>query len=74
MVQSRQAKQRGQASLIGLLVTIAIIMILAAPPLIGQMVEWSGNFQSSFLALGAFTLLAWIVTLGIHQHESDRPV
>jgi flagellin-like protein len=30
MVQSRRATQRGQASLIGLLITLAIIMILAA--------------------------------------------
>jgi len=30
MVQSRRANQRGQASLIGLLVTLAIIMVLAA--------------------------------------------
>jgi MFS transporter, NNP family, nitrate/nitrite transporter len=58
----------------GLVNMLGISMILAAPPLIGQMVEWSGNFRSSFLALGAFALLAWVATLGIHQHESDRSV
>jgi nitrate/nitrite transporter NarK len=51
----------------GLVNMLGIIMILTAPPLIGQMVEWSGNFQSSFLALGAFTLAALSATTGIHQ-------
>jgi nitrate/nitrite transporter NarK len=51
-----------------------IAMILAAPPLVGQMVEWSGTFQSSFLALAGFTLLAWLAAFGIHQHESHQPV
>jgi nitrate/nitrite transporter NarK len=58
----------------GLVNMLGIVMILAAPPLIGQMVEWSGTFRSSFLALGAFTAVAWIATFKIHQHESDRPV
>jgi nitrate/nitrite transporter NarK len=59
---------------IGLVNMLGIVMILTAPPLIGQMVEWSGNFRSSFLALGGFTVVAWIALFGIHPHESDRPV
>ena len=58
----------------GLVNMLGIVMILAAPPLIGQMVEWSGNFRSSFLALGLFTMLAWIAVFAIREHESDRAV
>jgi MFS family permease len=58
----------------GLVNMLGIVMILAAPPLIGHMVEWSGSFRSSFLALGGFTLLAWIAVFAIRQHEPDRPV
>jgi nitrate/nitrite transporter NarK len=58
----------------GLVNMLGIVMILAAPPLVGQMVEWSGSFRSSFLALGGFTLLVWLAAFGIHQHESHRPV
>jgi CP family cyanate transporter-like MFS transporter len=48
---------------------LGIVMILAAPPLIGQMVDWSGSFQMSFLALGAFTFAVLAATLGIRQDE-----
>jgi hypothetical protein len=58
----------------GLVNMLGIVMILAAPPLIGHMVEWSGSFRSSFLALGGFTSLAWIAVFAIRQHESDRSV
>jgi NNP family nitrate/nitrite transporter-like MFS transporter len=51
----------------GLVNMLGIGMILAAPPLIGHVVDWSGSFQSSFLALGAFTLAVLITTLGIHE-------
>ena len=46
---------------------LGIVMILAAPPLIGQMVDWSGSFQVSFLALGGFTAAVLAATLGIRQ-------
>jgi MFS family permease len=62
----------GAGAAMGLVNMLGIIMILAAPPLIGQMVEWSGNFQSSFLALGGFTCLAWAAVFAIHQNESER--
>ena len=51
----------------GLVNMLGIGMILAAPPLIGHVVDWSGSFQSSFLALGAFTFAVLIATLGIHE-------
>jgi nitrate/nitrite transporter NarK len=58
----------------GLVNMLGIIMILTAPPLIGQMVEWSGTFQSSFLALGAFTMLVWIATFAVHHDEPHRSI
>jgi nitrate/nitrite transporter NarK len=53
----------------GLVNMLGIIMILAAPPLIGWLVDWSGSFQSSFFALGVFSLLALASTFGIHESE-----
>jgi MFS family permease len=51
----------------GLVNMLGIVMILIAPPLIGRLVEWSGSFQSSFLALGVFSVAAFAGTLGIHK-------
>jgi nitrate/nitrite transporter NarK len=51
----------------GLVNMLGIVMILAAPPLIGQVADWSGSFQSSFMALGAFTFAVLVSTLGIHE-------
>jgi MFS family permease len=51
----------------GLVNMLGIVMILIAPPLIGRLVEWSGSFQSSFLALGIFSVAAFAGTLGIHK-------
>jgi nitrate/nitrite transporter NarK len=51
----------------GLVNMLGIVMILAAPPLIGHVVDWSGSFQSSFLALSAFTCAVLVSTLGIHE-------
>ena len=42
----------------GLVNMLGILIILAAPPLIGKLVDWTGSFQSSFLYLGAFCLVA----------------
>jgi nitrate/nitrite transporter NarK len=58
----------------GVVNAIGTSMILVVPPLIGRMVERSGEFRSSFLVLGAFTMVAWIAMFGIPQHESDRSV
>lgn len=51
----------------GLVNMLGIIMILAAPPLIGRLVDWSGSFRSSFVALGIFSILALIATVRIHD-------
>ncbi len=51
----------------GLVNMLGIVMILAAPPLIGRLVDWSGSFQSSFFALGGFSLLVLVSTLGIRE-------
>lgn len=58
----------------GLVNMLGIVMILAAPPLVGQLVEWSGSFRSSFLFLGGFTLLALAATFGISRDEPHRSV
>jgi nitrate/nitrite transporter NarK len=54
----------------GLVNMLGIVMILTAPPLIGHMVDWSGTFQSSFLALGGFTGAVLVATFGIHKELS----
>jgi nitrate/nitrite transporter NarK len=51
----------------GLVNMLGIVMILAAPPLIGLLVDWSGSFQSSFIALGVFSTLILVSTFGIHE-------
>ncbi len=42
----------------GLVNMIGIAMILAGAPAVGYLADWSGHFQSSFLALGGFCVLA----------------
>jgi cyanate permease len=49
-------------------------MILAIPPLIGQLVDWTGSFQASFLTLGAFTLFVLFMTLGIERSDPTGPI
>jgi nitrate/nitrite transporter NarK len=51
----------------GLVNMLGIAMILSAPPVIGRLVDWSGSFKSSFVALGGFALLALAGTFGIHE-------
>jgi nitrate/nitrite transporter NarK len=51
----------------GLVNMLGIVMILAGAPLVGQLADWSGNFRSSFVALGAFTLVACAAALGIRE-------
>jgi nitrate/nitrite transporter NarK len=51
----------------GLVNMLGILMILTAPPLIGQMVEWSQSFAYSFGALATFTAIALLGTLAIHK-------
>ena len=51
----------------GLVNMLGIVMVLTAPPLVGQMVEWSGTFQSSFLALAVFASAVLLSTYGIRK-------
>jgi nitrate/nitrite transporter NarK len=46
------------AAAMGLVNMLGILMILFGSPLIGQLVDWTGSFRSSFLALSAFSLVA----------------
>lgn len=57
------------ASAMGLVNMLGIVMILAGAPLMGQLADWSGSLQSSFLALGAFSLLACAAVFLISQDE-----
>jgi len=45
-------------SAMGLVNMLGILMILVGAPLVGRLADWSGNFRSSFIALGVFSLLA----------------
>jgi nitrate/nitrite transporter NarK len=54
----------------GLVNMLGILMILAAPPLIGQMVEWSKSFTYSFWALATFTVIALVGTLAIYKEPA----
>jgi len=51
----------------GLVNLFGIVLILIVPPLIGWLVDWSGSFRSSFLALGGFSILTLLVTAGIRD-------
>jgi nitrate/nitrite transporter NarK len=42
----------------GLVNMIGILMILLGAPAVGYLADWTGQFQTSFLALGGFSLLA----------------
>ena len=51
----------------GLVNMLGILMILAAPPLVGKLADWTGSFQSSFFYLGVFCLVAVAGTFGIKE-------
>jgi nitrate/nitrite transporter NarK len=51
----------------GLVNMLGCIMILSAPPLIGALAAWSRSFQSSFLALGVFSMVVLAGTLRIDK-------
>jgi len=42
----------------GLVNMIGILMILVGAPAVGYLADWTGQFRTSFLALGGFSLLA----------------
>ena len=51
----------------GLVNMVGILMILVGAPAVGRLADWSGEFRSSFLALGGFSLLATAATLAIRE-------
>jgi nitrate/nitrite transporter NarK len=51
----------------GLVNMVGILMILVGAPAVGYLADWSGEFRSSFLTLGGFSLLAAAVTLAIRE-------
>jgi nitrate/nitrite transporter NarK len=51
----------------GLVNTVGILMILAGAPAVGHLADWTGQFRSSFLALGAFSLAAAAASLAIRE-------
>ncbi len=51
----------------GLVNMLGILMILAGAPLVGWLADWSGSFQSSFFALGAFMLCVLAAAFAIKE-------
>jgi nitrate/nitrite transporter NarK len=51
----------------GLVNMIGIFMILVGAPAVGYLADWTGEFRTSFLALGGFSLLAAAASLGLRE-------
>ncbi len=51
----------------GLVNMLGIIMILAGSPLLGKIADMTGNFQMAFVALGCFSVLAFVVSLFLKE-------
>ncbi|MGA2268133.1 MAG: MFS transporter [Bryobacteraceae bacterium] len=59
----------------GLVNMVGILMILAGAPAVGWLADWTGQFRTSFLALGGFALLAAAATSAIpEKNEPDASV
>jgi MFS family permease len=54
-------------AVMGLVNMLGILMILGGAPLVGLLADWTGNFHSSFLFLGAFTVLALATTFRMKE-------
>ncbi len=57
------------AAAMGLVNMLGIVMILIGAPLIGQLVDWTGSFRSSFLVLSAFSLVACAAVFLVSRDE-----
>lgn len=69
LVPSRAGAAMGLVNMIG------ILMILVGAPTVGYLADWTGEFRSSFLALGGFSLLAVAATFGFeNNHEPDTTI
>jgi MFS family permease len=53
----------------GLVNMLGIVMILVGAPLVGRLADWTGSFQSGFLALGGFSLIAMAAAALITRDE-----
>jgi MFS family permease len=53
----------------GLVNMLGIIMILGGAPLVGHLADLSGNFRTSFIVLGGFSLLSCAAVPLIHREE-----
>jgi MFS family permease len=53
----------------GLVNMLGILMILIGAPLAGHLADWTGSFRPSFLALGAFSLVACAAASFVSQDE-----
>jgi MFS family permease len=62
------------AAAMGLVNMLGICMILAGAPLVGRVADWTGNFRSSFLALGIFSIFTCAASFLIHSDESAPSV
>jgi nitrate/nitrite transporter NarK len=51
----------------GLVNMVGIVMILAGAPAVGFLADWTGQFRTSFYALGAFALLASAAPLAMKE-------
>jgi len=58
----------------GLVNMIGISMILAGAPAVGYLADWTGQFQTSFLALGGFSLLAAAAASAIPEKNEPHAV
>jgi len=57
------------AAAMGLVNMLGIVMILVGAPLAGRLADATGSFRSSFLALGAFSLVACAATVLLNRDE-----
>jgi len=53
----------------GLVNMLGIVMILGGAPLVGHLADLSGNFRTSFVVLGGFSLLLCAVVPLLHRDE-----
>jgi nitrate/nitrite transporter NarK len=58
----------------GLVNMVGIAMILAGAPAVGLLADWTGQFQASFFALGAFALLASAAPLALRESSAGAEV
>jgi len=58
----------------GLVNMLGILMILIGAPLAGHLADWSGSFRSSFLALGAFSLMACAAAFLVSRDEPSSAI